>query len=871
MGDGSMRKSRFYQRLDIKRFPRYLLNIQDSFPDHFFNLEQTRRVYIPRFTSIIVIITLISLGINVFIKGNYLLGVLDFVLASILFGNILHGVRYKQYAFNIYLGVSFAAMLFVYMFLTGGINNTGFVWYYTFPLGAFYLLGSKRGAVATVLILLPAIGLFLMKTPPPFFVNYTFDFKIRFISSFIVVFAVSYLFEYSREMNREELQRAHAELEKRVEERTSALQEAIQSLQKEISERRRVEEALRESEEKYRTILEDTQVGYFELDLAGNVTFVNDEACRRLGYPKEEFIGMNYRQYYADPEAAKQISQVYNELYRTGEPIRGLDREVIRKDGTKFIHELSISLIRDSEGKPIGFRGISRDITQRKKMEEALRTSEAQLSNALKIAHLGHWEYDVASDLFIFTNHFYAIFRTTAEREGGYIMSSAQYAQRFVHPDDRSVVGAEIQKALETTDPCYNRQLEHRMIYADGEVGYIAVRFFVIKDERGRTVKTYGVNQDITERKQMEEALRESENKFRDLAEKSLVGVYLIQDGIFKYVNARLAEINGHTAEELIDKKGPKDFIVPEDWPIVEENLRKRLSGEVESRHFEFRGITKDNRIINVEVYGSRTMYLGRPAIVGTLLDITERKQAEEALEKKTEELARSNRDLEQFAYIASHDLQEPLRMVTSYVQLLARRYKGKLGSDADDFINFAVDGVVRMWKLINDLLTYSRVGMRGIELKPTDCEAVLNHSLDNLKVAIEENGTLVTHDPLPTVMADNLQLGQLFQNMIGNAIKFRGKEPPRVHISASRNGNGWTISVRDNGIGIAPEHTERIFVIFQRLHSREKYAGTGIGLAICQKIVERHGGRIWVESEVGKGSTFYFTLPSSKAEPPSS
>jgi len=254
-------------------------------------------------------------------------------------------------------------------------------------------------------------------------------------------------------------------------------------------------------------------------------------------------------------------------------------------------------------------------------------------------------------------------------------------------------------------------------------------------------------------------------------------------------------------------------------------------------------------------------------AVANTLL-FAERKRMEVALREKTEKLARSNEDLGQFAYVASHDLQEPLRMVTSYVQLLAKRYESKLDADANEFIDFAVDGAVRMRKLINDLLTYSRVGTQGKELSPTDSEAVLAQSVNDLKVAIEENGALVTHDPLPTVMADRPQLGQLFQNLIGNAIKFRGNEPPRVHISSSRNGSGWIFSVRDNGIGIAAEYSERIFVIFQRLHSRQEYAGTGIGLAICKKIVERHGGRIWVESEIGKGATFYFILPGAKTEP---
>ncbi len=249
--------------------------------------------------------------------------------------------------------------------------------------------------------------------------------------------------------------------------------------------------------------------------------------------------------------------------------------------------------------------------------------------------------------------------------------------------------------------------------------------------------------------------------------------------------------------------------------------------------------------------------------------EIAERKQAQAAVAQQAEELARSNTELArsnaelaQFAYVASHDLQEPLRMVGSYTQLLAKRYKGKLDADADEFINFAVDGVVRMKSLINDLLDYSRVGTRGKELTSTDCEQIVAYALANLQGSIEECAAVVTHDPLPKVVADARQLGQLFQNLIGNAVKFRGEKPPTVHLGVKKEQTEWIFCVRDNGIGIDTEHIDRIFEIFQRLHSRAEYPGTGIGLAICKKIVERHGGRIWVESQPGAGSTFYFTIP---------
>ncbi len=242
--------------------------------------------------------------------------------------------------------------------------------------------------------------------------------------------------------------------------------------------------------------------------------------------------------------------------------------------------------------------------------------------------------------------------------------------------------------------------------------------------------------------------------------------------------------------------------------------------------------------------------------------EITEREKIEDKLNQTLEDLERSNKELEQFAYIASHDLQEPLRMVSGFTQLLDRRYKGKLDKSADEFIVYIVDGTTRMQRMIEDLLAYSRVGPRGKQFEPADLEVVLNQAVVNLKVIIEQSGAQITHDPLPTVMADDTQMIQLFQNLIANAIKFRRKEPSRIHISAQRKGNDWVFSVRDNGIGIAPEFMGYLFQLFQREHAASEYPGTGIGLAVCKRIVERHGGRIWAESGVGKGSTFYFTIP---------
>jgi PAS domain S-box-containing protein len=369
-----------------------------------------------------------------------------------------------------------------------------------------------------------------------------------------------------------------------------------------------------------------------------------------------------------------------------------------------------------------------------------------------------------------------------------------------------------------------------------------------------------------------QEELRHTEEQFRLLVDgvKDYAIFMLDQAGNVVSWNTGAEQIKGYRADEILGRHF-SCFYPRED--IESEKPERELEGAARDGRFEDEGwrLRKDGSRFwaNVVITALRDESGNLRGFAKVSRDITKRVEAEaaekkrEALERRAAELKRSSDELRQFAYVAAHDLQEPVRMVISYTQLLARQYKGRLDADADEFFSFAEDGAQRIQLLVKGLLAYCQVGTKGKDLCETSSTAALEQALVKLRLAIEDNGGVVTHDQLPTVVADSDQLALVFQNLVGNAIKYRGVDPPRVHVSAKRSSDSeWIFSVRDNGIGIDSQYFERIFLMFQRLHGRKEISGTGMGLAVCKKIVERHGGRMWVESSLANGSTFYLALP---------
>jgi PAS domain S-box-containing protein len=506
-----------------------------------------------------------------------------------------------------------------------------------------------------------------------------------------------------------------------------------------ITARKELEKAIGYSEKRYRTMLESMEDAYFEIDLAGNFTFVNDAVCRDLGYSREELIGMNYKSYIAE-EDIESVFRVFNEVYQTGVPNRGFPWKSTLKDGSHGFGETSISPLRNSKGEIVGFCGITRDITERKQAEEALRQSEEKYRTVLDEIGDAYFEVD-----------------------------------------------------LKGTFTFVNDQMTQHLQYSKEELLGMNYKTFTAKEEIKNVYETY--NQ-----------------------------VY------------RTGEPSLSFGHKVIRKDGTGGFSDVSISPL------KNAKGEI----FGFRGISRD---------------------------ITARKQLEEEREALLKEIRKINRKLEEankelqdFVYIASHDLREPLRKISSFGTLLQDSLKGKLDEDQQENFEFMISGALRMQDMIDALLTYSRLTTRA---KPPEC-VDLNKVIEDLKklelatVLDETQGVIHVPKPLPSVQADPSQMHQLFQNLIGNGLKFHKEGiPPEIIIWAYEVENNMTrMEVEDNGIGIDEKYHSQLFTMFKRLHSREEYEGTGIGLASCKKIVERHGGNIGIKSTLGKGSTFWFTLP---------
>ncbi len=611
---------------------------------------------------------------------------------------------------------------------------------------------------------------------------------------------------------------------------------------RDVTERKRTEEALR----KQAALIDLSPDGIMIKKLDDTITFWSQGAEKLYGWSKNEVIGQRSRDLLKTtfPES---LDNIVNQLKTVGNWSGELSH--YKKNGEKIVVQSSWLASFDENGEVTEILESNVDVTERKQAEERVR-AVSLYSRSLIEASLDPLVTISADGKITDVN------RSTEEVTGcsREELIGSDFSNYFTEPENARAGYKQVFTEGFVRD--YPLAIRHK----SGQITDVLYNATVYRNGAGEIQGVLAAARDVTERKLAEQKLLAASLYSRSLLEASLDPLVTIsKEGKITDVNKATEDVTGCSREELIGSDFLNYFTEPEEaragyQKVFTEGLVKDYPLAI--RH-------KLGRITDV-LYNASIYRNPQGEVEGVFAaarDITVRKAMENEIKQTMEKLQQSNAELEQFAYVASHDLQEPLRMVASYVQLLERRYKGKLDSDADEFIAYAVDGANRMRGLIDDLLTYSRVSRLGKPFEPTDLESTLDIALLNLQALITENNAVVTHDKLPVVMGDGGQLVQLFQNLIGNAIKFHGKEPPRIHVSAQVKANEYLFSVRDNGIGIAPEYFDRLFKIFQRLHTREEYPGSGIGLAVCKRIVERHGGHIWIESQEGKGSTIYFTL----------
>ena len=630
---------------------------------------------------------------------------------------------------------------------------------------------------------------------------------------------------------------------------------------RDISVRKEAEKHLARMEGRYRGLLEAAPDAMVVVNQGGEIVLLNVQAEKQFGYRRDELLGQKVKNIIPSGFAERLIADEKRSVEDALAQQIGTGIELIarRKNGSEFPIEIMLSPLDSAEG--ILVTAAIRNISVRREAEKHLALMEGRYRGLLEAAPDAMVVVNPSGDI--------VLLNVQAEKQFGYRRDELVgqkvkniipegFAERLVADGLRSAEDALAQQI--------GTGIELIALRKNGAEFPIEIMLSPLDSAEGILVTA--AIRDISVRKEAEKHLARMEGRYRGLLEAAPDAMVVVnQKGDIVLLNVQAEKQFGYHRDELVGQRmkniipaGFAERLIADALRSTEDALAQQIGTGI-----EITGRRKDGTEFPIEIMLSPLESAEGVLVTAAIRDITTRKVAEAHLLYKVEELNRSNEELGQFAYIASHDLQEPLRMVASYTQLLARRYKGRLDSDADEFITFAVDGANRMQRLIQDLLAYSRVGTKGKELRETSSEEALQRAILNLRGAIADSGAMVTHDLLPPVLADETQLVQLFQNLIGNAIKYQNSGVPRIHISAIKNGGGkWTFSVRDNGLGIDPQYFERIFVMFQRLHKREEFAGTGIGLAICKKIVERHGGEISVQSQPGKGSTFSFALAGS-------
>jgi PAS domain S-box-containing protein len=613
-----------------------------------------------------------------------------------------------------------------------------------------------------------------------------------------------------------------------------------------------------ESEAKYRGLMEAAPDAMLVVNQSGEIVLVNLQAESQFGYRRDELLGQKVSSIVPEGFAERLVA---DGLRSAEEALAqqigtGIELTARRKDGSEFPIEIMLSPLHSPDG--ILITAAIRDISVRKAAETHLAQMERRYRGLL----------EAAPDAMVVVNQGgeIVLLNLQAEKQFGYRRDEL-LGQKVVNiiPEGfaERLIADGLRSAEEALAQHIGTGIELTALRKDGSE--FPIELMLSPLESDDVILVTAAIRDISVRKAAETHLAQMESRYRGLLEAAPDAMVVVnQRGEIVLLNLQAEKKFGYPRDELLGQDvtniipaGFAERLIADGLRSAEEALAQQIGTGI-----ELTARRKDGSEFPMELMLSPLGSLGGILVTVAIRDITKRRSAEALLLEKVEQLYRSNEELQNFAYIASHDLQEPLRMVASYTSLIARRYKGKLDADADDFIAFAVDGAKRMQRLIQDLLTYSRVGSKEGEFFPISSEEALGQAMRNLRGAIEESAAVVTHDSLPVVLADETLLIQLLQNLVGNAIKYRRSGAPAVHVGAVPcSGGKWLFSVRDNGLGIEPQYFEKIFGMFQRLHKREEFAGTGIGLAICKKIVERHGGAISVESVIGEGSTFRFQM----------